>query len=83
MYPESASAAEEARDADGVDDVVDVEAVARALLAPHARERAVQTVAKPVHREAERDQQEADRRDSSQPVRRPAATIATSASTVR
>ena len=45
---EAASATEERDGVDEVDDVIDVEAVARPLLMAHARDGAVEAVAKPV-----------------------------------
>ena len=47
-------AAEHEEDAEGVEDVVDVEAVSRPLMAANARERAVEAVAEPVDRETAR-----------------------------
>ena len=66
------------RGRDRVGEVVEVVAVARALGAPHARERAVQRVAEPVHDEQRR-------RDQKCPVAAATAnaTAAASASTVR
>ena len=53
--------AEHEQRAERVEDVVDVEAVSRALMAAHPRQRAVEAVAEPVEREEEHDAPERGR----------------------
>ena len=48
--------ADQQRDADDVEDVIDVEAVARPLVLADARDRAVEAVAEPVERQSRDDQ---------------------------
>ena len=61
-------AAEQERRAERVDDVVDVEAVARPLVLADARERAVEAVAEPVERQADDHETSADGVDAREPV---------------
>ena len=55
MKPPSDEPADDEQDADGVEHVIDVEAVARPLVMAHARERAVEAVAEPVHGQEQHD----------------------------
>ena len=59
--PESARPVHEGDGAEEIDDVVDVEAEARALLVADAGERAVERVAEPVEEEAEDDGEQCER----------------------
>ena len=61
MNPPSDEPRNQEENSDRVEDVIDVEAIPRALVMPHPREGAVQAVAEPVERQEADDQHEGPR----------------------